>query len=280
MSDYFDHLAAIALGTAPSLAPRPAARFEPAAMVEIDPFAEHDDAAQPRAGAMEAPPDAVTAAPAESPRPPRAPTPPEFPAGRVETPSPDPSPAVPGNRAQTATPAAERTVVRAEVVASGIVPHAEAPPEPPAAARASARRAVRQVPPAPRHPNESPQEAPPPAEPASTMPGNQVGLDQATSFEASPGPPADVGHGPETSPRAVTLERPSGRAAYIERPVQGTRAETRQGAPLPTTIQVTIGRVEVRAVQPPAPAPSPRPVAKPPALTLDDYLAARDGGSS
>lgn len=279
MSDYFGHLAAIALGTAPSLSPRTAARFEPTAMVEIDPFAEHGEPDQSRPGVMEAPPEAGTAAPAESFRPPRARNPPDLPAGRVEARSPDPSTADSGNRARTATPAPERPVVGADVAASGFVPHAVAPSEPPAVVRANARRAVRHVTATP-HRHESPQEAPPRADPASTLPGTQPGLDQATSFDASPGPSADIGLVPGTSPRSVTLEHPSGRAANVERLVPGTRAETRQGAPLPPTIQVTIGRIEVRAVQPPAPSPSPRPVAKPPALTLDDYLAARDGGSS
>ena len=45
------------------------------------------------------------------------------------------------------------------------------------------------------------------------------------------------------------------------------------------TIQVTIGRVEVRAITPPAtPAPRTRPARPGPALSLDDYLRERNRG--
>lgn len=43
------------------------------------------------------------------------------------------------------------------------------------------------------------------------------------------------------------------------------------------TVQVTIGRIEVRAVQS-APTASPRPRAAPPVMNLDDYLRQRSGG--
>jgi hypothetical protein len=46
----------------------------------------------------------------------------------------------------------------------------------------------------------------------------------------------------------------------------------------PPTIEVTIGRIEVRAVTPPAPPPRQRH--EPPRMSLDDYLRARDGGRS
>jgi hypothetical protein len=42
-------------------------------------------------------------------------------------------------------------------------------------------------------------------------------------------------------------------------------------------IQVTIGRIEVRAVLPAA-APPPRPAVKRPAASLEEYLRAREGG--
>ena len=52
-----------------------------------------------------------------------------------------------------------------------------------------------------------------------------------------------------------------------------SRDEPRSTAP---TINVTIGRVEVRAIQSAAPAPKPAKSA-PPKLSLDDYLQKRDG---
>ncbi|HZA21190.1 MAG TPA: hypothetical protein VFA32_01040, partial [Dehalococcoidia bacterium] len=47
----------------------------------------------------------------------------------------------------------------------------------------------------------------------------------------------------------------------------------------PTT-RVNIGRIEVRAITPPAPAPAPKPPRLDPRLTLDDYLRRRDGRQS
>jgi hypothetical protein len=48
----------------------------------------------------------------------------------------------------------------------------------------------------------------------------------------------------------------------------------------PVSIEVTIGRVEVRAVAPPAPPKSQGVHRPPPALSLDDYLKQRNGGRS
>jgi hypothetical protein len=53
------------------------------------------------------------------------------------------------------------------------------------------------------------------------------------------------------------------------------RAETH---PAPV-VRITIGRVEVRAIMPPAPAPRPAPARPAPALSLDDYLKQQTGGS-
>lgn len=49
------------------------------------------------------------------------------------------------------------------------------------------------------------------------------------------------------------------------------------GAEKAPTIQVTIGRIEVRATTRPAPQPPPRPVRRKPVLTLDEYLKQRRG---
>lgn len=48
-------------------------------------------------------------------------------------------------------------------------------------------------------------------------------------------------------------------------------------APAAPTIQITIGRIEVRATQPPA-APQRRAAASSAAMSLDDYLRGRNGG--
>lgn len=46
----------------------------------------------------------------------------------------------------------------------------------------------------------------------------------------------------------------------------------------PVRISVTIGRIELRAATPPRPVPHARPTPKSATLSLDDYLARRDGG--
>lgn len=46
---------------------------------------------------------------------------------------------------------------------------------------------------------------------------------------------------------------------------------------VPPTIQVTIGRIDIRAVAPPPPTRT-RPSSSPPKLSLDDYLRSRSGG--
>ena len=51
------------------------------------------------------------------------------------------------------------------------------------------------------------------------------------------------------------------------------------GLPAAPTIEITIGRVEVRAVQPPAPAPRPKTTSPhAPALSLEEYLRNQNGG--
>ncbi|MGD8750919.1 MAG: hypothetical protein PVG14_05825 [Anaerolineales bacterium] len=68
-------------------------------------------------------------------------------------------------------------------------------------------------------------------------------------------------------------------AAYREgEPPQGGRS-TSEGEAAPT-VRVTIGRVEVRALEPPSTTP-PRAAAqrRGPNLSLDEYLSKRDGGS-
>jgi len=83
------------------------------------------------------------------------------------------------------------------------------------------------------------------------------------------------------------LQPPKPAASAEARPFTEVRPATAQpSAPreeraqtqTPPTIEVTIGRIEVRAVTPPAPPPRQR--REPPRMSLDDYLRARDGGRS
>lgn len=55
------------------------------------------------------------------------------------------------------------------------------------------------------------------------------------------------------------------------------QSEARAASPAPPTIQVTIGRIEVRAVPPSAP-PRPRTATPTARLSLEDYLRSRSGG--
>jgi hypothetical protein len=56
------------------------------------------------------------------------------------------------------------------------------------------------------------------------------------------------------------------------------REGSAQAAAPPPTIEVTIGRIEVRAVTPPVPPPQQRVRESPPKMSLDDYLRANSGG--
>ncbi len=78
----------------------------------------------------------------------------------------------------------------------------------------------------------------------------------------------------ETAPRPLRPANRPAPPAFAARPA-GLRMAAQESRP---TIRVTIGRVEVRAVQSPAPAPK---AAKPaqPRLSLDEYLKPRAGGS-
>lgn len=67
------------------------------------------------------------------------------------------------------------------------------------------------------------------------------------------------------------------RVVHLERRKDFSPAEQRSSTSAPI-IRVTIGRVEVRAIHPPATAPKPQKPA-PPKLSLEDYLQQRGKGS-
>jgi hypothetical protein len=81
------------------------------------------------------------------------------------------------------------------------------------------------------------------------------------------GPPASAAPAPPSVIPAPPLTRSVPSATKIPASPPGT-----------PTIRVSIGRVEVRLVAPPAP-PSPSPPSQPkPAMSLDEYLRGRHGG--
>jgi hypothetical protein len=67
--------------------------------------------------------------------------------------------------------------------------------------------------------------------------------------------------------------RPAGAADARRRPREEIAAKTSE----PPRVQVTIGRIEIRAVSAPPP-PQPRPAPRAPSMSLDEYLANRDKG--
>jgi hypothetical protein len=85
----------------------------------------------------------------------------------------------------------------------------------------------------------------------------------------------------EVRPVPAPPSLPNARAGVLSTPANHTvPTAAREGsaqAP-PPTIEVTIGRIEVRAVTPPEPPPRPRERQAPPKMSLDDYLRAHNGG--
>jgi len=79
-----------------------------------------------------------------------------------------------------------------------------------------------------------------------------------------------------STPRAQPRLEAQGEAGFRTHPTtHGREAEM----PVEPTIRVTIGRVDVRLVQPPTAAkPPPTRTATPPALSLDEYLKKRSEG--
>jgi hypothetical protein len=91
-------------------------------------------------------------------------------------------------------------------------------------------------------------------------------------------------------PRIVSIPEPYRQRTLKDLSSQAAALQPLSNAPLPdlmsvreshgaapTTIQVTIGRVEVRAIVPPAPIPAPPPPAAK-KMSLENYLNARNGG--
>jgi hypothetical protein len=93
---------------------------------------------------------------------------------------------------------------------------------------------------------------------------------------------------PDTRPAAPALPLLNPVLPPVPRAPIASRGHTRATAsfpaaagPSPTpTIQVTIGRVEVRAIMPAVPVPEPRARSVEPKLSLDDYLRSRNGSAA
>lgn len=167
--------------------------------------------------------------------------------------------------------------------------------------------APRDIPPAPPQPPTLPAERRP--QPAPMRDQNQVeseatkpwpppsGLDRPATVMGKIETPRDAAKsspaiepGPKPPPvieRIVRQEAVPYQSTREPVPAAGPRRTRRAPDPLrpaapapPVSIEVTIGRVEVRAVAPPSPPKSHSARRPAPALSLDDYLKQRNGGRS
>jgi hypothetical protein len=94
-------------------------------------------------------------------------------------------------------------------------------------------------------------------------------------IEPQPQPPLPIrqvaGEGPVAFPKTLPAEPAARRSPQT--------ARRQEEAATPSTVQVTIGRIEVRAVFPDAPPPPRAPRVTDSALSLADYLKERDRGT-
>ena len=145
----------------------------------------------------------------------------------------------------------------------------------------------------PQPPEKGIQPAPTPLlAPVPTLPVRPVLLSQETPIPATrssrPPEPVTPREAGETPPRKrvepvvpqriVAVEKPPVAAAVASSPeATGAACETPAETAAPI-IRVTIGRIDVRAVLPSAPAPTRKAPTASPVLSLDEYLKQRDGG--
>jgi hypothetical protein len=290
MSDFLSNLAARHLGRARAVQPRLAARFEQAsdsAVARRTPAVEIVEAiieSQPSPG-IEQPPHRPTGPPATDPRlgttAPSA-APPPLPV-RAAPSQPSLSPANPPIT-QSVPPslvvqAVEQPAIEQPMLAPPKVPAATAPPPPPAITALGPPRA-----PGPDPVRPVLRAVPTPAAEAlptvSPRPGGRVPIDPVEREISSSAKRDDqvVVDLPLRDKEAAIAPASVRAASAAPTPADETAVEKTDAAIVEPraapVIRVTIGRIEVRAVAPPAP-PEPRR-APPPALSLEEYL--RRGG--
>jgi hypothetical protein len=250
MSDFLGNLVTRSLAPAAQISPRLPSLFEPpqasGIQAGVAPWQEGESSEGEQDGAR--PAAAPPAAPRLRGRPQSAVSVPRD--GSL----PDDVTAPPPYRGRQIPPAAPLSV---ETVAAELAPEPSSLPGPvqslsePRADRGGAAEPAKPVPVEPAMPGREtlPPETPPPA--AQALP---------------------------TREGATIVARPRTRLAQPAEPVPAEGKQPVSGPESPPTIRVTIGRVEVRAVMPPAPEPAPPP-RHAPRLSLDDYLKQRSGES-
>lgn len=100
------------------------------------------------------------------------------------------------------------------------------------------------------------------------------------TWRREPAPPPGPQRSPERSPVVITKVQSPPAVAPMRsaRPMRERLVQARQASPGPPAIQVTIGRVEVRATASYQPRERATPKAAP-KLNLEDYLRSRGGGA-
>jgi hypothetical protein len=256
MTDFFESLAARARGEGPEVRPRLPGLFEPT---------PHDPSALTTVSEfIDSPPaPAAPPAPIASPEPqnqPRRNTPETPVAVSVEQPAPV---------ATTATTVATDREP-AQAPSRPPVISARLPLEPP-----NAQRPAQAGPPiqtlaatVPRHHDDQPQDATNRPDPLPRAIADPDTTRVRRAVEAVAPPPA-LGPQPLLRPSTADLVLPE---AWRVRPPQSAPLQPER--PQETTIHVSIGRIEVRAVQP-AQEAKPREPAKPAVMSLDEYLRSR-----
>jgi hypothetical protein len=269
MSDFLATLAARAAETVPTVRPRLPGRFEPSRREQT---AAPGDAFEVVAEAL---------APATLPLPAPHLLPSSTPPGLLpQQPYPrGPFPSTEGTRRPAALEPTPVPVSRhAEVEPSVVLPRTSvrtpppvAEPPIPVAVRSGAPDAARPEP-APRSPQRSPLESE--ATPPQILPAPLTVPAEQTSGRTS----ARSQTPPESGTDGATRERKApAAAAPLVIPQHIPPAREPPESEVAPTVQVTIGRIDVRAVLTPS-APPPRPAPQQPRTTLEDYLRARGGG--
>jgi hypothetical protein len=183
----------------------------------------------------------------------------------------------PASRFESASPE------RAELSPPGLSPRLLAVAERPAPEALAASESAREAPPDATTHVSAPRTPAPPPDPA-----ERLVADGGEVRPPGPASPADArrradpgARGAPEQPRAAPPRRPLDRPRAVFRPRAIRRTAPEPAAPnAPANeppVRVTIGRIEVRAVTPPAPQPRPRPE-RPGPLSLNDYLEQRREG--
>ncbi|MGD1942034.1 MAG: hypothetical protein ACFB0G_12040 [Leptolyngbyaceae cyanobacterium] len=293
MSNFLTHLIAREQQALPAVKPRPIARFEsaPAQGIELVTFTEQGAALETH---RDAPPTETTSAA----------LPPTFaPPSAGHTPVRDTSPTLPV--ANAISPQA--TFGQAPVADAIAPPSALGPPPSPVAsshrpapwyesradmAQPAGERSPRPVPksaPVTAAQQSSAQAAPlPPSQPAQSQERGassagdvEIQIIERQTIERSVSPPEPIA---VPTPRAITPAMEHGERSAVRPRVALARDQAEQRAaftppapPPAPTINVTIGRIEIKA-SPPARSPRRSPPPPAPVMTLETYLQQRTGG--